>query len=421
MKLRSVLCLVASVTVAVVGLARAPEARASDARAVSSSRNPAPLDRLRTTNGAIAIGNLEAQIEGEKKLVARGALTVKQRAAIADLTSMHGQFTGTIKDYEDAEQMAESLVRDAPEDALAYITRAKTRATFHRFPEALIDLQRAEELGLKGESVDGLNASILQATGHYDEALAIRKRSAARHPDISSLAALASVHADRGELDEAERLFNEAPLHYRDVSPFPVVWLYFQQGLMWMRAGKLERARELFEGAHERLPIYAAAQGHLGEVEAALHNRNRAVDLLRPLAARSDDPDYSAQLARILLEDKQPQLAAPWRAAAEARYNELTVQYPAAFADHAAEFWLAAGDPVRALKLAMVNLEVRKTPAAYELVIKAAVASHDPDARCEMVREAQPLAAMSVNLEKLLASAGAECGPPQTPGSEKAI
>src|SRR5262249_15600062 len=153
--------------------------------------------------------------------------------------------------------------------------------------------------------LESARAAIFQAVGRYDDALAIRRRAAERRPDIQTLGAEASVRADRGDIDAAERLFVQAPLQYRDVSPFPVAWLYFEQGLMWMRQGKLARARELFQAAHVRLPAYAAAQGHLGEVEAVLGNRARAIELLRPLAESSDDPDYAAQLARILAEAGQ--------------------------------------------------------------------------------------------------------------------
>ena len=42
------------------------------------------------------------------------------------------------------------------------------------------------------------------------------------------------------------------------------------------------------------------AQGHLGELEAELGDIETAIGRLYPLATASDDPDYAAQLARIL-------------------------------------------------------------------------------------------------------------------------
>ena len=96
---------------------------------------------------------------------------------------------------------------------------------------------------------------------------------------------------------------------------------------------------------------------------------------LYPLAMASDDPDYAAQLARILAEAGCDREARRWRRLAEARFGELMASHSEAFADHAAEFWLAAGaDPHKALKLAQINVEVRNTPRARGLLAQAMAA-----------------------------------------------
>jgi tetratricopeptide (TPR) repeat protein len=150
----------------------------------------------------------------------------------------------------------------------------------------------------------------------------------------------------------AEHLFDESRDHYHGVSAFP-----------------LARRRA------SCLPDYAPAQGHLAEVEAALGETDSAIARPRPLTITSDDPDYAAQLARILSEVGRVEEAREWRARAAARYDELLARHPEAFADHAAEFWLQTGaDPHRALSLATMNLEVRRTPRAHELLFRAASA-----------------------------------------------
>ncbi len=387
-----------------------PPVSAHSLGAETGRKSPLSQIELRTTDGAIALGNLEAQIDGEEHLGTRGALTVAQRAGIAELIALRGQFLGRVADYERADAIAEELVRDAPQDPKAFLARAGARATFHRFAEALADLDCVEQLGFHGARVATQRAAILQATGHYEQALVIRHQAAQVQPDIRTLAAEASVLADHGEADAAEALFVEAPLHYRDVSPFPLAWLYFQQGLMWMREGRLERARTFFQAAHERLPAYAAAQGHLAEVEALLGNRAGAIALLRPLAECADDPDYAAQLARILGEAGQPDDARRWRDRAASRYDELMARHPAAFADHAAEFWLAAGaNPQKALQCAEWNLDLRKTPRAYELVLQAALAVGAVPTACATAQQAQAVTHPWPSLRALLARTAAAC------------
>ena len=51
--------------------------------------------------------------------------------------------------------------------------------------------------------------------------------------------------------------------------------------------------------------------------------------------------------------------------------RRVVASHPEAFADHAAEFWLDAGDAARARRLAQMNLEVRQTPRAHELLARA--------------------------------------------------
>ncbi len=385
----------------------ARESATRDSAARTADIGPEP----RTTDGAIAIGNLEAQIEGEEHLASYGPLTVAQRAGIADLIAMRGQFLGRIRDYERAEEIAESLVRDAPDDGRAYLARAGARATFHRFPEALADLLNAERLGAGAAAVESARAGVLQGAGSYDEALEIRRRVAGIRPDISSLGAEATLRGDRGEIGEAERLFSEALRLFRDVSPFPVAWLAVQRGLMWEREGDLDRARDLFQAACARLPAYAAAQGHLAEAEAALGRPERAADLLRPLASSSDDPDYAAQLARILVASGQDAEARHWREAAAARFDELLARHPTAFADHAAEFYMSAGgDPGRALALARINVLARPTPRARELVLQAALAAGDRAAACAAAGPARAIARPWPRLRALLSRASEACG-----------
>jgi hypothetical protein len=124
------------------------------------------------------------------------------------------------------------------------------------------------------------------------------------------------------------------------------------------------------------VPAYVPALGHLAEVGAALGEREAAINRLRRLAVSSDDPEYAARLAGLLSEAGQAQEARQWRARAAARYDELMARHPAAFADHAAEFWLSAGaDAQKALHLARQNLAIRQTPRAQALLHRVALAS----------------------------------------------
>jgi len=305
------------------------------------------------------------------------------------LLILRGLILGRISDYERAAELADRPVDHADTDAAAYVARARTRAVFHRFGEALDDLDHADRISPQDIPAKHERAAILQALGRYDEALMAYEDAAGRGGQFEQAGALAGLWADRGETDAAQRLYLESLRSYRGVSPFPLALLAFQLGTMWMRHGRLDRARTCLEAAIRRVPAYAAAQGHLAEVEADLGDHETAITRLYPLAAASDDPDYAAQLARILGDIGRNDEASCWCRLAADRYDALTTDYPEAFADHAAEFWLGVGnDPPKGLRFAEFNLRVRRTPRAHDLLAQAldAKTAGAASARCPGVQ-----------------------------------
>jgi tetratricopeptide (TPR) repeat protein len=322
-----------------------------------------------TTAAVIAVANLDVRIDGQLSRAAEGRLTPGERAELVELLALRGHVLGCIGDSERAAAIADELVCQRPGDAQSFVARARTRSVLHRFASALTDLDTAAALEGDSVEVEAERAANYQALGRYGEALAIRQLAVDRRADFSTQAALAGVYGERGELDEAERWFTAATRSYRGTSPFPVAMLEFQRGQLWMEHDDLPRARAWFDTAVRRLPAYVPAQGHLGELEAALGETAAAIARLRPLARASDDPDYATQLARVLGEAGHVEEAQSWRGKAQARYDELLARHPHAFADHAAEFWLTiGGDPERALSLARQNLSLRQTARARALV-----------------------------------------------------
>lgn len=231
------------------------------------------------TDGTIALLNLGAQIDALEPEVRLGRTTAETRAGLVELITLRGPIIGRIADYVRAEEIAEQLVRDAPTDARAFAARARTRVSFHRFDDALADVDRAVRLSLDPETAKGERAAIFQAVGRYDEALALREEAAARRASSENVAALVSLHAERGETEAAERRYAQSRSRYRGVLPFPLAILDFQLGLMWMNDGRLDDARRSFEAARCRVPAYAPAQG------ISPRSKRNWVKLIPPLPA----------------------------------------------------------------------------------------------------------------------------------------
>ena len=195
----------------------------------------APLDygtrgEFPLTDGVLAMGNLEAQIEGYKRRIQDARFTgVGDQAEVIELVALRGQILGLIRDYEWAELRAEQLTSEAPLEGEAFVSRARARSRFHRFGDALTDLDRAQQLRTDPTIVETERAGILQAIGRYDAALAIYSDAAKQRAHFALLGALAKLHAERGEIAIAEKLFDVSRDRYHGVSPFPPAMLNFQR------------------------------------------------------------------------------------------------------------------------------------------------------------------------------------------------
>lgn len=380
----------------------APAQQDAGPAAPEDTERPPTQAELPTTDGSITLDNLNGQIKGLETAVAMRPRDVDLAITLSAMVANRGKYLGVIADYERADALAEGAVRDNPKSVNAFVQRAATRASLHRFADALADLAEAEKLGAKPSVVRGVKASILLGQGDLEGALALRHAAREERADTSSLAAEAAVLSELGRTDEAVALFKQALASQRDVSALPVVWILFHEGVLWERAGHRERARAFFAAAHERLPSYAHAASHL----AAFEPLERGIELLSAVVAASDDPEFELLLAQRLRRKGDVAEADKRIAHVRARYDELVAKHRAAFAEHAASFWLdEAKDPKKALDLAKANLEIRKTPKAYEIALLAATAAGASDDACALAAEVVKLPRASEMLKGIAAKA----------------
>ncbi|MDB4941176.1 MAG: hypothetical protein JWP97_710 [Labilithrix sp.] len=336
-----------------------------------------------TTAGAIAVGNLGGQIGGQERRLVDQPGDVDLRAGLVGLYLARGEYTGSIKDYEHASEIAAALVKDAPWSPQAWKAHASVASTWHLFDQALADLERAEKLGAPRHTTDGSRASILAAIGKADEAWQFAPTDADPRGQTLAMASRAYLEAERGKLKEAEDDLAAARARYRDVSPFPMAWIDTLEANLLEKNGERAKARAYYTRAVRILPQYAKAASHLATYETP----ERAVAILAPVAAESDDPEVHAAYGDALRRTGRTAEGQAEIAAAKASYETLLAKHPEAFADHAARFYLGAGaEPAKALPLARDNAKRRPTDEAVALWLEAAQAVNDAAAACEAAR-----------------------------------
>jgi hypothetical protein len=186
----------------------------------------------------------------------------------------------------------------------------------------------------------------------------------------------------------------------------------FQRGVMWGEmADNQEVARRLYEDAVRILPGYVVANVHLAELEFEAGEFDLASARLERVAER-EDPEPLSRLAQFLAEQPAPDMVRSAEAQAEAlsRWNAVLDGERAAYLDHGAEFFMAAGDDAeRGLSLALENLENRQTERALLLALDAALHAGSQTLACELLRSV-PGEPKRVALAELVGALTPQCG-----------
>lgn len=362
---------------------------AIDDPADSPGRDDLPTESSlpRTTEPELALRNLDQRIDNLRRVLREHPSRIAMTGNLVPLLAVRASVLGDVEDYQRALDLSEAYVTARPADARAYLVRAQAAALVHRFQAALRDIDKAGQLGASADQSHELVMSIAEATGDLERALALRKALADKRPTLQNLGALAAVRAQLGQRKRAEAGFRRALEANRDADPFALAWLCFQWGRLYEEAGEPSSARALYEIAYARLPQHHQVVGHLAGVLASTGETDRAVALLERAIERSPHAEHLGQLAELEAARGRVPEAASLRARASAEFDRLLERFPEAFADHAARYFLGAGnDPARGYALARANLDVRKTPAAYTLAVEAALAASLPEDACAHAR-----------------------------------
>jgi tetratricopeptide (TPR) repeat protein len=307
---------------------------------------------------------------------------------------------GHVEDYQRAVAESEVAVKVAPRDDAAWKLRISALGAVHRFTEARAALAILGTLTDASFLVEP-QATIDDATGDYERALAARAEMMKQAPNPETITLYAAALAEGGRYDEALALLPTATTAVRWNTPFFIHWLLFQWGRIYEQKGEMAAARDFYLEAQSRLPGSVETVDHLARALVATGDRQRAKALVEAAVADNPHPGLRALAIELGGTGDVAAVAAEWE-----RY---VAALPEAFADHAARFYLGVGkNPTRALELARLNVANRPTLQARALVVEAALAAGAPPAACAVV---DPLVAAPVRADRFTAwKALSACG-----------
>ena len=369
--------------------------------------------RPTTTSWSIAGSNLNGQIREAEK---RPVTDPDQQLQLVGFYLTRGQTLANVEDYEKADAIGVAAVKAYPKSGAAHLTHALALGALHRFDEQSKELDEAAKLDALAQRVSGARVGLLMATGRYDDAQKLMAPIEEGSP-ATAMVTTAVLRAHMQRTEEAEALFDRARTSFVDVSPFPVAWMDFQRGTLLEAAGKEKEARAYYLEALEAIPDYVHAAIHVSTTDTP----ERAVERLLALRTVTTEPELLSALAAAHKRAKQDAEAKKATDAAHARYDELLAKHPAAYADHAARFFLGSGsDPKKALGLAEKNAKLRPTEEAIDLWMAASTAANDKGQICASAIAMNGLRYASEMRKRIAAASSSGCpdsGTPGTPGT----
>lgn len=337
---------------------------------------PATPQLRPTTSETLFLGNLDAMVEELEK---RADTSEAAKAGLASALLLRFRIVGRLDDGEHALRLAISAGSSAP----ALLTRAAAQMTFHDFAGATAAIAGLRAFPEHAVQVAVLERDLNMAIGNYPALADDFKLAEQPASDFFEMTHRADLRLMQGNLDGATAWYRAAQDLYGDVSPFPLAWLYTQQGIAILRHGDFAAARPFFAAAVERLPSYYLAAEHLAECEMELGELDRARARYQAVIAQTGNPEFYAALADLETRAGNAEAAAQALRSALAGYEDLLARHPSAYAHHAAEFLIEQGQTARALALARENLALRKDIGSWILLATAAEAAGDRPLACE--------------------------------------
>lgn len=264
---------------------------------------------------------------------------------------------------------------DAPPEAL--VLGAITLQSSHRFDEALALLERAIRADPRNPQAWLTKATVLQVRGAFSEARKACAQLIGIADQVIALACIASANGMNGKLSESSQAIDRVLVNSAHLAPDISGWLLGQLGEMSVRLGNDDSAERYFKVA---LQANAADLYAKGEYADLLLRQQRAPEVI---ALLKDNEAQDALLLRLAIagHSLKTSQGRRWSEMYAARLEAVRRDGDATHLREHARYELEVRkNAVAALDLAQKNWQVQREPADVRIYMRAATATHDPDA-----------------------------------------
>jgi hypothetical protein len=206
-----------------------------------------------------------------------------------------------------------------------------------------------------------LRADLHFQRGRYRDAEAAYIAAIEAERSWSGLARLAYFRGKMGDLEGADRLYQEAEDELTAKKMRTYAWLEVQRGFLAFSRGTYANARSHYDRAEAAYPGCWLVDEYKAELLGAEGRHAEAIELFRSLVAANDRPDLLQAIAELYEITKQLDAARYWQERALAGYLQSARRGEVHYYHHLADYYAdVAKDGIAAVTWARADLKLRE-------------------------------------------------------------
>jgi tetratricopeptide (TPR) repeat protein len=279
---------------------------------------------------------------------------------LAYLQYQDASLTGNLDALADADATLNYAISHLGPSGDLYFLKANIHFKLHRLNDVEQDLQLGRDLLLSTPG-RALKADLDFQKGRYQAAQEEYEALIAEERTWDALARLAHLHLKMGDLEKADRLYDEAVDELTAKEMRHYSWLELQRGVLDLSRGDYEKAGNHYERADRAYSGHWLVQEHRAELLGAEEKFDEAERLYRAVVRRVPRPDFQQALGELYLIMGKTGQATEWLNMARKGFLESAERGEVHYYHHLADFYADVEKNGReAVKWAKKDLELRR-------------------------------------------------------------
>ena len=279
---------------------------------------------------------------------------------LAYLQYQQASLSGSLEKLGDADATLDYAIRHLGPSGDLYFLKANIHFKLHRLNDVEEDLQLGRDLLLSTPG-RALKGDLDFQKGRYQVAAEEYEAVIAEERTWDALARLAYLNFKMGDLEKADRLYDEAVDELTAKQMRNYSWVELQRGVVDLSRGDYALARGHYQRAERAYSGHWLVAEHMAELAGAEGKFDEAETLYKEVVQRVPRPDFQQALGELYLTMDNTTAATEWLDKARSGFLESAERGEVHYYHHLADFCAdVAEDGPEAVKWARKDLELRR-------------------------------------------------------------